>query len=257
MGLGIASPLIIAHRGHKTEAPEQTMAAYRMAIEFGAAMIEADVRLSSDGVAVMLHDALLDRTTSGRGPVAALEWAELSRLDAGSWFDPRFAGERIPRLDDLFALAIEHDVALCLEAKGETAAENAAVSLLIGTEIARRGRLERDVLASFDHAALVAAADAVPGLRTAPDRLPEHGPSTAVELLRQAKATRASVIQHHFADLRPEVVAEVQAAGVDIWAWPPTSPEEVRFALQSGTAGIMGDDVRTIVAVVSGRDSAS
>jgi glycerophosphoryl diester phosphodiesterase len=216
-------------------------------------MIEADVRLSRDGTAVMMHDRLLDRTTSGRGPVSAMDWADLSQLDAGSWFDTGFAGERIPRLDELFALAVEHDIALCLEAKGETDAENAAVSLLIGTEIARRRRLDRDVLASFDHAALLAAADAVPGLRTAPDRLPEHGPSTAGQLLAQAKATRASVIQHHFADLRPEVVAEVQAAGVDIWAWPPTSPDEVRFALHSGAAGIMGDDIRTIVAVVSDR----
>lgn len=250
MGSHRASPLIIAHRGHKAEAPEQTMAAYRMAVELGAAMIEADVRLSRDGVAVMLHDRLLDRTTSGRGPVSAVDWADLSRLDAGSWFDPLFAGERMPRLDDLFVLASEHDVALCLEAKGETDAENAAVSLLIGTEIARRRRLDRDVLASFDHAALRAAADAVPGLRTAPDRLPEHGRSTAVQLLAQAKASRASIIQHHFSDLRPEVVAEVQDAGIDIWAWPPTSPDEVQFAFDSGVAGIMGDDVRTIVAVV-------
>ncbi len=251
MGKRRTSPLIIAHRGHKTDAPEQTLAAYGMAVELGAAMIEADVRLSRDGVPVMLHDRLLDRTTSGRGPVSAIDWADLSRLDAGSWFDPRFAGERIPRLDDLFALAVEHDIALCLEAKGETEAENAAVSLLIGTEIARRGRLDRDVLASFDHAALLGAAEAVPGLRTAPDRLPEHGPSTPAQLLAQAKSTRASIIQHHFADLRPEVVAEVQAAGVDIWAWPPTSPDEVRFAVSSGAAGIMGDDVRTIVAVLS------
>lgn len=199
----------------------------------------------------MLHDRLLDRTTSGHGPVSALDWAELSRLDAGSWFDPRFATERMPRLDDLFELAIEHDIALCLEAKGETDGENAAVSRLIGNEIARRGRLDRDVLASFDHVALLAAAEAVPGLRTAPDRLPEHGPSTAADLLAQARATRASVIQHHFADLQADVVAEVQAAGIDIWAWPPTALEEVRFAVSSGAAGIMGDDVRTIVAVLS------
>lgn len=251
------SPLIIAHRGHQTEAPEQTMAAYRMAVELGTAMIEADVRLSRDGVAVLLHDRLLDRTTSGRGPVSALDWADLARLDAGSWFDLRFAGERIPRLDDLFTLASETDIALCLEAKGETHAENAAVALRIGAEITRRGRLDRDVLASFDHAALLAAAVALPGLRTAPDRLPEHGASSAAQLLAQASASRASIIQHHFADLRAEVVEEVQAAGVDVWAWPPTSHNEVRLALQSGAAGIMGDDVRTIVAVVGGRDPTS
>jgi glycerophosphoryl diester phosphodiesterase len=244
---GVMQQRIIAHRGHKTEAPEQTMAAYRMAVELGAEMIEADVQLSRDGVAVMMHDWTLERTTSGRGPVSGLDWAEIATLDAGSWFDPRFASERVPRLEELFALAEETGTALCLEAKGETLAENLAVSLRIGEEIARRGRLEVDVLASFDHEALREAAVRVPGLRVAPDRLPEHGVSTAEALLRQARAIGAPIIQHHFADLRPEVAAEVQAAGVEIWAWPPTSPEEVAVAIASGAIGIMGDDVRNIV----------
>lgn len=241
---------IIAHRGHKTEAPEQTMAAYRMAVELGAEMIEADVQLSRDGVAVMMHDWTLERTTNGRGPASGLDWAEIAVLDAGSWFDPRFAGERVPRLDDLFALAAETGIALCLEAKGETLAANLEVSRRIAQEIARRGRLDIDVLASFDHEALRIAATEVPGLRTAPDRLPEHGESTAEALLKQARAIGAPIIQHHFADLRPEVAAEVQAAGVEIWAWPPTTPDEVAVAIASGAIGIMGDDVRNIAAAL-------
>jgi glycerophosphoryl diester phosphodiesterase len=244
------SQRIIAHRGHKTEAPEQTMAAYRMAVELGAEMIEADVQLSRDGVAVMMHDWTLERTTNGHGSASGLDWAEIAALDAGSWFDPRFAGERVPLLDDLFALAKETGIALCLEAKGETLAANLEVSRRIGQEIARRGRLDVDVLASFDHEALRVAASEIPGLRTAPDRLPEHGESTAEALLRQAWAIGAPIIQHHFADLRPEVAAEVQAAGVEIWAWPPTSPEEVAVAIASGAIGIMGDDVRNIAAAL-------
>lgn len=237
---------IIAHRGHKTEAPEQTIAAYRMAVELGAEMIEADVQISRDGVAVMMHDWTLERTTNRHGPVSALDWAEICTLDAGSWFDPRFVGERVPRLDDLFALAQEAGIALCLEAKGQTIAANLEVSRRIGQEIARRGRLDVDVLASFDHEALRIAASEIPGLRTAPDRLPEHGESTTESLLAQARAIGAPIIQHHFADLRPEVAAEVQAAGVEIWAWPPTTPEEVAAAIASGAIGIMGDDVRNI-----------
>src|SRR5437764_15010234 len=89
-------PLIIAHRGHSAGAPEQTLAAYRMAARLGADMIEADVRQSRDGKLIMLHDAMLDRTTSGNGLAAELSWAELMKLDAGSWFAPAFAGERIP-----------------------------------------------------------------------------------------------------------------------------------------------------------------
>jgi len=200
------------------------MAAYRMAAELGAEIIEADVQLSRDGVAVMMHDRTLERTTAGRGPVSALDWAEISGLDAGSWFDPRFAGERVPRLDDLFDLAREADIGLCLEAKGDTHAANLAVARRIGAEIARRGRLEVDVLASFDHEALRIVAEEVPGLRTAPDRLPERGEPTAEALLAQARAIGATVIQHHFADLSAEVAVEVQAAGVEIWAWPPRTP---------------------------------
>ena len=237
---------IIAHRGHKTEAPEQTMAAYRMAVELGAEMIEADVQISRDGVAVMMHDWTLERTTSGHGPVSGLDWTEIGALDAGSWFDPRFARERVPRLDDLFALAVETGIGLCLEAKGQTLAANLEASRRIGREIARRGRLDVDVLASFDHEALRIAASEIPGLRTAPDRLPEHGESTTESLLAQARVIGAPIIQHHFADLTPEVEAEVQAAGVEIWAWPPATPEEVAVAIASGAFGIMGDDVRNI-----------
>lgn len=241
---------IIAHRGHKTEAPEQTMAAYRMAVELGAEMIEADVQFSRDGVAVLMHDWTLERTTNGHGPASGLDWAQIAVLDAGSWFDPQFAGERVPRLDDLFALALETGIGLCLEAKGETPASNLEVSRRIAQEIARRGRLEVDVLASFDHEALRIAASDVPGLRTAPDRLPERGDSTAQTLLAQARAIGAPIIQHHFADLRLAVAAEVQAAGVEIWVWPPSTPEDGTIAIASGAIGIMGDDVRNIAAAL-------
>lgn len=243
-------PLIIAHRGHITEAPELTMAAFHLAVELGAEMIEADVQVSRDGVALLLHDATLERTTSGHGPVSALDWDEIAELDAGSWFDGRFAGERVPRLDELFGLAEANGIGLCLEAKGQTAAEQLAAARRIGAEITQRGRLERDVLASFDHEALRVVASEVPGLRTAPDRLPERGPSTAAELLRQARAIGAPIIQHHFADLDPDVVAEVQDAGVAVWAWPPVTEDEVRQAVATGAAGIMGDDVRAIAGVL-------
>lgn len=240
---------IIAHRGHKVGAPEQTMAAFRLAVRLGATMLETDLRFTRDGVPVMLHDARLDRTTSGQGLVEAMDWAELARLDAGSWFDPAFAGERVPRLDEMFALADELGVALCIEAKGDEEA-NARAALFAAGEIARRGRLDMDVVASFDHEALAAAVAAVPSLRTAPDRLPERGPSTAAELIAQAARAKARIIQHHFAELDAAVVAEVQAAGIEMWAWPMANPDEVRFAYETGAIGLMGDDVAAITALL-------
>jgi len=246
----VTQRLIIAHRGHKVGAPEQTMAAFRLAAELGASMLEVDLRFTRDGVPVLLHDPLLDRTTSGSGPVAAMDWADVGRLDAGSWFDPKFADERVPRLDDLFELADEMNLALCIEAKGEAGDENARAALFAAHAIAARGRLETDVVASFEPEALVAAADAVSGLRTAPDRLPERGPSVAADLIAQARRARARIIQHHFADLDPAVVAEVQAAGIEVWAWPPANTAEARFAVGSGAIGLMGDDVAAIVAAL-------
>ena len=244
------SRLVIAHRGHKVGAPEQTLAAYRMAGELGATMLEVDLRLTRDRVAVLMHDRTVNRTTSGTGVVADLDSAQIAQLDAGSWFDPRFAGERIPRLDELFSLADELGIALCIEAKGDAGAENLETSLLAAREIARRGRLAIDVVASFDHAALAAAAIAVPGVRTAPDRLPERGHSTADDLIAQAKAAGASIIQHHFADLERSVVEAVQAAGIEVWAWPPATIEEAQVAYDSGAIGLMGDDVAAIVEVL-------
>lgn len=89
---------IIAHRGASAERPECTLAAIRRAIEAGATAVEVDVRTSRDGELFILHDAKLDRTTNGAGPANALTLAELQQLDAGSWFDPKYRGERIPSL---------------------------------------------------------------------------------------------------------------------------------------------------------------
>jgi glycerophosphoryl diester phosphodiesterase len=244
------SRLVIAHRGHKVGAPEQTMAAFELALDLGATMLECDVRFTRDRVPVMLHDRRLERTTNGHGDVDAMDWAEVARLDAGGWFDRRFANARVPRLADMFALAEARGIALCIEAKGETDAVMAETTLFAAREVARRGRLDIDVVASFDHRALAAAARAVPGLRTAPDRLPERGLSTAADLIAQANAAGATIIQHYFEDLDASVVAEVQAAGIEVWAWPPANLEEARFAYASGAHGLMGDDVAAIVAVL-------
>jgi glycerophosphoryl diester phosphodiesterase len=240
--------MVIAHRGDSLHAPEQTIAAFRRAAALGADMIEADVRRTRDGRLVLLHDASVDRTTNGGGPVAALTLDEVRVLDAGSWFSPAFAGERVPELGELFELAEQEKVALCLEAKAESPAQQATLARELAHEIEARGRLGVDVLASFDHEALASARREVPGLRCAPDRLPERGPSDAGALVALASATGAEIVQHHHADLTAAVVAHVQRAGIDVWAWPVNTREEIERVLDFGVAGVMGDDVAALVA---------
>ncbi|MAV34663.1 MAG: hypothetical protein CMJ59_04315 [Planctomycetaceae bacterium] len=109
---------ICAHRGASDTHPENTITAFREAIRLGAQMIEFDVALTRDGQLVLLHDATVDRTTDGAGPVSALTLAELQKLDAGSWKSDRFKGEPIPTLDR--ALAIMPDnIWLNVHLKGE------------------------------------------------------------------------------------------------------------------------------------------
>lgn len=96
---------VIGHRGNSDAAPENTLAAIETAFAVGATMVEVDVRLSRDGIPVVIHDETLERTTNGEGPVAAMTSSELSLLDAGSWKGPAYAGERIPSLAALFRAA--------------------------------------------------------------------------------------------------------------------------------------------------------
>jgi len=105
MAATASSLFIWAHRGASALAPENTLAAFTLAEAIGADGIELDVHLSRDGVPVVLHDETVDRTTDGRGAIARLTLEQLQQLDAGSWFDPDFAGTRIPTLDEVLAWA--------------------------------------------------------------------------------------------------------------------------------------------------------
>ncbi|SES71251.1 glycerophosphodiester phosphodiesterase family protein [Prevotella sp. kh1p2] len=89
---------VLVHRGANSLAPENTVASALAALDYGASWIEVDVRQSSDGVLYNLHDETLDRTTNGHGPIARMRSADIDRLDAGSWFSPRFAGTRVPTI---------------------------------------------------------------------------------------------------------------------------------------------------------------
>lgn len=107
---------IIGHRGACQSAPENTVVSGRRAADLGADIVEFDVRTSADGVLYVLHDATLDRTTNGCGPISEWHSRDLDRLDAGSWFGPEFAGEPIPRMEG-FLTALKSSVGLYVEVK--------------------------------------------------------------------------------------------------------------------------------------------
>ncbi len=129
--------LTIAHRGASAYAPENTRAAFDLAIEMGADVIETDIQLTRDGELVLIHDDLVDRTTDGKGPVADHDLADFQRLDAGAWFDSQFAGERILTLD-AFCFDYVPRVPACLEIKEPFAAASTIAFLEAHPEVATR-----------------------------------------------------------------------------------------------------------------------
>jgi glycerophosphoryl diester phosphodiesterase len=135
--------IAIAHRGASAWAPENTVAAFDAALEVNCRAIEFDVRLTSDGVPVVIHDETLDRTTNGSGRVAETAWLDILRLDAGSWKQPRFAGARVPTLEEALQ-------AICPAARPIIELK-VAVDPLMLINLLQRHRAVRDaVVMSFD-----------------------------------------------------------------------------------------------------------
>ena len=108
-------PITSAHRGAATIAPENTMASVDSCIKYGVGNIECDVCISKDSVFYVLHDSTLDRTTNGTGAISQWLSTDIDTLDAGSWFAPRFAGQRVLRLTDLLRKAKEHGLRITID----------------------------------------------------------------------------------------------------------------------------------------------
>lgn len=159
---------VIAHRGASKDAPENTLAAFQLAIDQGADMIELDIRLSRDGQIVVFHDKTLQRTTDGEGKLDNLTLAELQSLDAGSWFDPsRFAGEKIPSLREVLDLCAGQ-IMLNIEIKKDAVhrSENLIERRLVGL-LEEYDMLQHCMVSSFNTLTLVRLKQLAPRLSTA------------------------------------------------------------------------------------------
>ena len=158
-------PRWIAHRGAGKLAPENTLAAFRQGAEHGYRMVECDVKLSADGVPFLLHDATLERTTNGLGTAGDLSWADLSRLDAGSWHSRRFAGETLPSLEAISRWCRANGVLLNIEIK-PTPGQEALTGEVVAREAARlwHDASVPPLLTSFRPEALYAAQATSPEL---------------------------------------------------------------------------------------------
>jgi glycerophosphoryl diester phosphodiesterase len=232
-------PRLIAHRGAGRLAPENTLTAMRVGHAHGYRMVEFDVKLAADNVSFLLHDATLERTTSGRGRADALPWRELSRLDAGGWHSAKYAGEPLATLASIARWARAHGALCNVEIKptpGREAETGAAVAIDVAT-------LWRDaevppLLSSFSEAALASAAAAVPGLPRAL-LVGEVPPDWQARL----SALGCVAVDCDHEALASEIVRKVRGAGYRVLCYTPNDPERIAELGGWGVDGIITDAI--------------
>jgi len=235
-------PRYAAHRGAGKFAPENTLAAMRTGFEHGYRMVEFDVKLSADGVAFLLHDDTLDRTTNARGPADALTWAELSRLDAGSWHSRAYAGEKIPTFAAVAKWAIANGVACNVEIKpmpGKESATGTAVTL-------EAKRLWHDatpapLLSSFSEEALAASREAASELPRA--LLLEEIPQDWHQRLSRLGCV---AIDPDYRELTAKLVGAARDAGYRVMTYTPNDPGVVAKLVGWGVDCIITDAIDAV-----------
>jgi glycerophosphoryl diester phosphodiesterase len=243
-------PLSVAHRGHSIAYPENTLEAYRKAIELGVEMIECDVNITRDGRLVMMHDPTLDRTTSGSGRVSAATWEEIQRLDAGGKFKPEFAGARIPSTEETLLLFKEAGTMSCFEVKGADTDESNRIAIALAELFVKHNMLDTAFMSSYHYEALKLAKAKCPELLLAPERLPDDAPPDPPEAVRQAKSFAAPVLQHQYTVLTEEVVRVLHENDIAVWSWSTTEEDSMVFSIELGADALMGDDVKLMLEIL-------
>ena len=236
---------VVGHRGAMGVCPENTLGAFEHAASLGAEWIELDVRLSKDGVPMVLHDASLERTTSGRGPIASQRATALEKLDAGTWFHERFGRERLPRLDAVLAWAKGRGIRVEIEMKGEPTTDERLPRAVL--DCVARHEMKRDVLLiSFDHHATKQAKAIEPTVRTGVLYI-----ARPVDEIALARNARADVLLPHASFVSSESVRAAHAKGLAIATWASSDPAFLRTLVATGIDGITVDHPDALRKVLS------
>jgi glycerophosphoryl diester phosphodiesterase len=231
-------PPLIAHRGLSAAAPENTLPAFEAAAAAGFTWVEFDVMLSADGVAMVIHDESLKRTTGAKGRVAETTAAALQRLDAGAWFAPAFAGARIPTLaealDALARLALGANVEI-KPAEGHAEQTGRTVAAQLAAEWPKG--LPPPVVSSFSDAALRAAHATHPAHDYAPlfDRIPDDWAATM-------QRVGANALHCNARRLTQRRAAEATACGAAVRCYTVNDADEAARLQQLGVATLFCDE---------------
>jgi glycerophosphoryl diester phosphodiesterase len=244
---------IVAHRGLSATAPENTMAAFRLAAEAGCDLLEFDVHLTKDDQLVVIHDDTLDRTTNGAGYVRDRTLAEIQALDA-SYGNAAYAGERVPTLDQLVGWARGARIMLSLEIKQPTPAKGRPAYPKMAERVAdlltAHDMAHRALVHSFDHPTIRRMRELLPKLPTAVS----YGGATLLDPLMLAVAADASGLHAYWSWVSAEVceAAHLRRMHAHAWGMPdPPDPDVVALLVRAGVDSLDASDPRTLRAILA------
>jgi glycerophosphoryl diester phosphodiesterase len=239
------SPLIIGHRGASAVAPENTLTAFRLALEAKADGVEFDVRLTKDGVPVVIHDDDLRRTGGVKKRVADLSLAELKEIDVGSWKHPRFVDEKVPTLSELFELFEGSASVLYLELKSDPAQRDALAQacceVLAGTSLR-----DQTIVECFDLAAVEFVKTLDPTIMTAalfePTLRNTPLASSSKRMIDKAISVGASEIALHHRLANTQAIEMAHSANLNVVVWTVDDPGWISRASSQGIKALITND---------------
>jgi glycerophosphoryl diester phosphodiesterase len=233
-------PWIIAHRGFRAKYPENTLIAFQAALDAGVTMIELDVTHTRDGRLVVMHDITLDRTTNGRGPVNGYFLKELKKLDAGSWFNPVFARQHVPELEEVLEL-VNGRALINIEIKpnpDELIHPPDAIERQVVELVNRKNAHDAVLISSFD--------------RTILERIKLLGNPPALALISREPADsstlsfcrRLKIFSWHpnHSILSQEQVNLMHSAGIRVFPYNADTPAEIERMFDLKVDGIISND---------------
>lgn len=230
-------PWVIAHRGASGHAPENTIAAFRRAVELGAGFIETDLHLTRDAKFVAIHDATLERTTNGHGAVHNATLEDLRKLDAGQWYDREFAGEKIPTLEEVLQFSKDNDVVFYLEVKYDVAW---GMHHTLVAAIRKAENAARTVVISFDPSTISAVRRVDPSIMVGL-LVDDSDQAARPDLVKTAQDAGARQLCIQASILTPEFVDRAHGADLQAVVWTINEAEQMRAAVRTGVDGIMTD----------------
>lgn len=213
---------ILAHRGASGVAPENTMVAFKKALDMGSHGLETDVQMTKDGVLILCHDETVDRTTHGKGFIKDFTLEELRKLDAGIKFSEEFKGERIPTLEELLQLISGQDIILNLELKsGPIFYPDIEAKVL--EMLYKYNYIENSVISSFNHYSLVEVRKLDPDIKIGVLYM-----AGLYEPWKYAKDLGANAIHPYLYSVAPEIVLGAKLNGVPIAVFTVDEPSMIR-----------------------------